>query len=81
MTTQDQARWEAWGSVRGSCGHSHTLAEAEACAAEDIRAIGYGPTPPTAQASVGGRSYSDRMARCIPHEDDYCLDCPREAGP
>lgn len=49
-------RYEAFGSVRGSCGHVHRTAEAaQACADRDRRAC----------RALGGGANSDRAVRAI----------------
>jgi len=60
--------YEAHGSVRGSCGHSHrSIRTAHVCAADDREACRRLP---------GGNAYSDRSVRAIeprafrPHELD-----------
>ena len=53
-TSETANTYEARGDVRGGCGHQHRSREtAEACARRDQRAC----------ASLGGRAYSDRVAR------------------
>ena len=52
--------FEAWGPVRGGCGHRHRSPEAaEKCRQKDIRAL----------RSLGGRAYSDRTVWAA--EADY----------
>jgi hypothetical protein len=53
--------WDAYGSVRGSCGHRHqSEATARSCAERDARAI-------AATNSSGSltRAYSDRSPRYV----------------
>ncbi len=61
MMKVEQIRYEAYGSVRGACGHKHlTLEAAQKCADDDARAISrcYPSKFPT-------HAYSDRYPRAI----------------
>lgn len=65
-------KYEAWGRVRGHCGHEHTTIKAALkCALADGRAV---------ERTYGRNSYSDRSVRrvdCSPLSDEECREAER----